>query len=401
TVLDVHPLEDLGAITFLGNEIATKYPVVRTWNVGSPAAIPLDSQVRSREVYLPRKEMRYDGGYPIVQGYRDGVALGWRIGFADPLHLYNLSISASASVDSDLASDERVHVRVDYRTLNWHASYWHNNADFYDLFGPIKRSRKGDAVALGYRKLLVYDEPRRIEWHADAAYYTGLDTLPANQNVGSTLDTLASAEIGIDYSNSRKSQASVDHEKGIDASGLLSADAAGGELYPKAQAGLDAGWALPLGNSSLWLYNAAGVAGGDASSPLGYFYFGGFHNNRADKGAVKRYREFDTFPGMDIDAIQARRFARTVFEFNAPPWRFESVGVPGFYLSYIRPALFIGTLWADDGHDWRRFHDIGVQLDLSFTVMDHLPMTISVGYAQAYEEGQKLDDEWLVSLKLL
>jgi hypothetical protein len=401
TVLEVHPLEDLGAITFLGNEIARAHPVVRSWNAGSPAKVPLDELVRSREDYVPRREMRYDGGYPILQGYRDGVAPGWRIAFADPLHLYNLSLSASWSVDGDVPADERLHVRVDYHTLNWHAQAWHNNADFYDLFGPIKRSRKGDAVALGYRKLLLYDEPRRIEWHADAAYYTGLDTLPANQNVGSTLDTLASAEVGIDYSNTRKSQASVDHEKGIDASALLSADQAGGELYPKAQADFDIGWALPLGNSSIWLYNAAGVAGGDAASPLGYFYFGGFHNNRVDKGAVKRYREFDTFPGMDIDAISARRFARTIVEWNAPPWRFQSVGVPAFYLGYIRPAVFAGTLWVDDGSARRRFHDIGVQLDLSFTVMDHLPMTVSVGYAQAFEDGRRLDDEWLVSLKLL
>lgn len=401
TLLDVRPLQDLGAITFLGNEIASRHPVVRSWNAGSPAAVPLDSLVRSREDYVPRREMRYDGGYPIVQGYRDGVAAGWRIGFADPLHLYNLGVSASWSLDPGLPSDERLHLRADYRTLNWHASAWHNNADFYDLSGPIKRSRKGDAVALGYRKLLVYDEPRRIEWHADAAYYTGLDTLPANQNVGSTLDTLASAAIGIDYSNTRKSQASVDHEKGIDAAALLSADHAGGELYPKVQGGFDIGWALPLANSSVWLYNAAGLAGGDEASPLGYFYFGGFHNNRVDKGAVKRYREFDTFPGVDIDAIQARRFARTVLEWNAPPWRFESVGTPGFYLGYIRPAVFAGTLWVDEGARRRRFHDIGVQLDLSFTVMDHLPMTVSVGYARAYEDSHELDDEWLVSLKLL
>jgi hypothetical protein len=172
-------------------------------------------------------------------------------------------------------------------------------------------------------------------------------------------------------------------------------------MFPKLQAGLDLGWALPLGNASMWLYNAAGAAGGDDASALGYFYFGGFHNNRLDKGAVKRYREFDTFPGAGIDAIQARRFAKSVLEFNAPPWRFEQVGKPGFYLGYIRPAVFVGSLWTDDGGVRRNFLDAGVQLDLSFTVMDHLPMTISLGYAQAFEDGDKFDDEWLVSLKLL
>ena len=49
----------------------------------------------------------------------------------------------------------------------------------------------------------------------------------------------------------------------------------------------------------------------------------------------------------------------------------------------------------------RRFHDLGLQLDLSFTILDHLPMTVSVGYAQGFEESRKVDDEWLFSLKVL
>jgi hypothetical protein len=89
-------------------------------------------------------------------------------------------------------------------------------------------------------------------------------------------------------------------------------------------------------------------------------------------------------------------------ELNLPPFRFEEVGTPAFYLGHIRPALFAGTLWLDDGMGTRRrFHDLGVQLDLSFTILDHLPMTVSVGYAQGFEESRKVDDEWLFSLKVL
>ena len=35
--------------------------------------------------------------------------------------------------------------RSNIKTLNWDLHYWHNGADFYDLFGPVERSRKGDA----------------------------------------------------------------------------------------------------------------------------------------------------------------------------------------------------------------------------------------------------------------
>jgi hypothetical protein len=49
----------------------------------------------------------------------------------------------------------------------------------------------------------------------------------------------------------------------------------------------------------------------------------------------------------------------------------------------------------------RRYHDLGVQLDLNFTILDHLPMTVSFGYAQGFENSRKVDDEWLFSLKVL
>ena len=403
TLLDVKPLQDLGAITFLGAQIAEKHPVVKTWNAGSPAEVPLDSMITDRSKYVPLHQMGYDGSYPIVQGYRDGVAVGWQFGFADPLHLYNLGISASVSTDANVPDDERLHVRVDFRTLDWHARYWHNDADFYDLFGPTKRSRKGDAISLGYRKLLVYDEPRRLEWSADVAYYKGLDTLPANQNVGSVLDELISAEVALEFSNARKSQASVDHEKGYAWSLTAAADHAGGETYPKFNGSFDVGLALPWGNSSVWLYTAAGQAGGDASSSLSNYYFGGFKNNYVDNRDIKRYRQYESFPGFGIDQLGGRRFVKSVLELNAPPWRFEEVGKPGFYLSYIRPAVFVGTLVIDDSlaGGLRRYHDLGVQLDLNFTVLDHLPMTVSFGYAQGYEDSTKVDDEWLFSLKVL
>ncbi|NIP19115.1 MAG: hypothetical protein GWM87_13865 [Xanthomonadales bacterium] len=45
--------------------------------------------------------------------------------------------------------------------------------------------------------------------------------------------------------------------------------------------------------------------------------------------------------------------------------------------------------------------NIGFQVDLEFTLAHRLPMTFSVGYAVGYEDGNKHDDEWMVSLKIL
>jgi hypothetical protein len=40
-------------------------------------------------------------------------------------------------------------------------------------------------------------------------------------------------------------------------------------------------------------------------------------------------------------------------------------------------------------------------VDLSFTVLNRLDMTLSFGYAAGFEDGRKLDDEWMLSLKIL
>ena len=55
-----------------------------------------------------------------------------------------------------------------------------------------------------------------------------------------------------------------------------------------------------------------------------------------------------------------------------------------------------------DGKIFKRTVNIlGAQLDFQFAFAHRLDMTLSVGYAEGYESGTKLGDEWMVSLKLL
>ena len=402
-VIDPVPLQDLSAITFLGTLIADQHPVVKTWGVGSPAKVPLETMITHQGKYRPQHEMRLESHYPVIEGYRGGTALGWHVDFTDPLHLSSLGIDAAASIGGGRDGGERLHFAVDYKGMNWYARYWHNYADFYDLFGPVETSRKGDAVIAGYKRALVFDGPRHLDLDASAAYYTGLDTLPANQNVAATSDSLFAVRAGLKYTNFRSSQNSVDNEKGfgwnVDAASL----SAGGDTAPQLRAGFDFGLPLPFPHASLWLYNAAGASGGERSNSLANFYFGGFHNNYVDNQDPKRYREFDSFPGFEIDELGGQSFLKSTLELNLPPWRFEEVGTPGFYLSWVRPALFAGVLVTDPGNDAfrRRATDLGGQLDLRFNVLNRLPMTLSVGYAAGFEHSRKAGDEWMVSLKIL
>lgn len=404
TVIDPEPLEDLSAIVFFGNEIVKKHPVLRDWNVVSTlSAVDHEGKVTGRGKYRPYRELGFESGYPIIEGYRDSAAIGYAVKFQDPAQLHNLDISASYSPDSSLDSGEKLHFSAEYRALNWRARYWHNDADFYDLFGPTKRSRKGDAFLLGYKKALIFDKPRQLDFSADLNYYTGLDTLPGNQNVPTFFyEDILHAQLEFNYTHTRKSMGAVDHEKGWRWDVVVTADHANSDTIPKLRVGLDFGFALPWKHSSVWFYNSAGVADGDRLNTLTNYYFGGFGNNYVDDAEVKRYREYYSMPGFEIDDISARDFAKSVVEWNLPPIRFESVGTPGFFLSWIRPAIFAAGLWTDPGKQFdRTFTSFGFQLDLHFTIGHRLPMTLSVGYAAGFEEGTRQDNEVMLSLKIL
>jgi hypothetical protein len=401
--IDPVPLEDLSAINFLGNEIARKHPVVKSWAVGAPSKIDYEALPKQQSKYRPQRELEFSHGYPIVEGYRDTFALGGSFTWQDPMLFHSLRADISYSVDGSLDDSERLHADIEYRSLYWRLRYWHNDADIYDLFGPTERARQGDALIAGYHKLLIYDLPRSLAVDAELAWYTGLDTLPNNQNVATSFEELLSAQVELVYSNTRRSLGAVDHEKGWRWDVAAYVDHAEGETVPLLRGGVDFGFSLPLNNSSLWLYNSAGIANGDRDNSLANWYFGAFGNNYVDDREVKRYREYFSFPGFDIDQLSGQDFFKSVLEWNLPPWRFESVGTPGFFLSYLRTAVFTGVLLTDLGDsDYNEtYNNVGIQVDLGFTVVHRLPMTLSLGFARGFVSGEKSDNEVMLSLKIL
>ena len=402
TIIDAVPVEDLSAIRFLGNEIVNKYPVVKDWAVGSPADVPFDDLVTDQGKYAPFKSIGVTSGYPVVEGYRSTYALGYRLNLLDPGSLNGLTATASYSIDGSLAASERLHADVEYRRFNWGFRYWHNLADFYDIFGPTKRARKGDAFIVSYDKPLIYDLPRRMDLNVSTAYYTGLDTLPNNQNVPTSFSELASMRAALSYSHTKKSLGSVDHEKGFRWEVVGYADYASSAFVPKIRGGIDFGFALPWKHSSIWFYNSGGIADGDRKNSLANWYFGDFGNNYVDDGEVKRYREFYSFPGFQIDEIDGQNFAKSLVEWNLPPLTFKEAGTPAFYLSWMRTALFAGVLVTDIGKQQyeETYYSAGLQVDLHFTVVHRLPMVLSFGFGKGYSDGNNFGNEWMISLKI-
>jgi hypothetical protein len=401
--IDPRPIEDVSAITFLGAEVAEKYPVVKTWQVPAPSTVDYDKEVIGKGPYIPLRNVSLANAYPVLQGYKNFGGIGYHVNFEDPLRLANLGITAAYTPSGKLPGDERGHLDMTGQYLGWRAELSWNRSDFYDLFGPTKRSRKGEAAKLGYDWLMIYDEPRKLTLSYDLEYYNKLDTLPNAQNVATTFTRLMTGKLGLHYTDVRRSLGAVDDEKGLTWNLELDANQVSGKITPQLFGNLDLGFALPLAHSSVWLRSAAGIASGDRDNPVANFYFGGFGNNYVDDGNVKRYREYSSLPGFKIDEVSALSFVREMVEWNLPPVVFESVGTPGFYLNWLRPAAFAAGLWTDPGHTALRKNSasVGTQADLHISVLHWYDMTLSVGYAVGYQGSRRANSEWMISLKIM
>jgi hypothetical protein len=402
--MQAESLEDIAAVTLLGAEVRLRYPELEEWRVGSPRDVPIDSMITYRGEYNALGGVEFESLHPIVEGYKDYVAWGLRTNLSDPLSMHRFTMSASVSPQSDLESDEQFHASLNYRRHDWRVSAAYNDADFYDLFGPTKRSRKGYSVGTGYTKTLLYDMPREAAVDASLTYYGGLETSPSFQNVAVQYEELLAGRIRFDFKNRRFSLGAVDYEKGLVSNVVLVGNHVESRTFLGLLGSVQLG--LPLfRHSSFWVRGYGGVAPRDDDpSFFGFsnFFFGGFGNNWIDSNSVQRYREWYAMPGFDLNQIPGTNFLKLMGEWNLPPWRFKRGGRPSFYASWLRGSLFaIGLATnVDDANIRTESATLGGQLDLRMTLLSNHDFTASVGYAVGFTEGRRGTDEFMVSLRI-
>lgn len=411
--IKAEPLEDVNAISFLGHKTIEKYPVLETWRAGSPDDIKAAERVIAEGKYTAIKNLGTESVYPVILGYKDSVSLGLVANFSDPIRLDTLEIATAYSVDGDLPKKERPNVSIDYKHAvvstsplsgTWQFSARLNYADFYDLFGPTKQSRKGNRFKIAYDKSLIYDGPRNLGLSVELDHYSDMDSLPRYQNVPVSFDKLSTVSADLHFSNLHRSLGAVDDEKGYQWHLGSTINFVDGDTIPKLQGDFDFGFALPWRHSSIWLRNSIGAASGNRTDDFANFFFGGFGNNYVDRGSIKRYREFYSMPGFELNQIPGRNFHRATLEWNLPPLRFERVGTPGFYMSWARPALFASALTTniDDSFFREKAASAGLQVDFRLTILSRLDLTVSLGYAMGFGRGSIRDNnEFMASLKIL
>jgi hypothetical protein len=397
------PLENVSAITFLGQEIAEAYPLVREWTAPAPSTARFDSSVISEGPYNALGNIGFASVYPLIEGYKDFVAYGLKLNFSDPLAFHNIGINMSYSPNQLLPENERFHGRLLYSHYGWEAGATLNYAEFYDLFGPTKNSYKGYSVGLKYKENLIYDNPEMMDYLLYASYYGNLETLPDYQNIAASYDRFFNLGATWNYKDMRSSLGAVDHEKGYKLTFNNNNNFVRRTVYPQVHANADYGFALPLNHSSIWLRSSAGYSYGSRFESFANFYFGGFGNNYVDNLNEKRYREYYSFPGTELNSISGTNFGKLMVDWNLPPLRFSNLGFSSFYINYARLSVFTsGILTNIDSDEFRRgVTNAGAQVDFKFILFYHLKMTFSAGYAAAFEQNQKVSHEYMFSLKIL
>jgi hypothetical protein len=402
-MMENKPASKVNAIDFLGQQIVEKHPVVKDWIAPPPSSISTDSLIISKEEYSIFKNFGLMSFYPVLQGYKDYIAYGLRFNFSDPIGFQNVNLSASYSPYSQIPLNERWHLDFSYSYLNWGFQSTLNRADFYDLFGPTKSSRKGYSLGLNYHKSLIYESPRIMEYRIYANFYGNLQKLPSYQNISASYDKLFNLGATFTYKHEEASLGAVDYEKGYSWKISQSNNFKRNSIYPHIHNDFDLGFALPINHSSIWLRSSIGYAYGDRLDPFANFYFGGFGNNYIDAQGEKRYREYYSFPGSELNYIGGTNYGKLLLEWNLPPLRFSNIGFTSFFLNYARTSLFSGVIITNvDSKEYQRsLLDLGAQVDFRTILLFNLKMTFSVGYAVAFEKNQRLTDELMLSLKIL
>lgn len=389
------------AIHFMGNEIVEKYPQVKGWFIPETDSSSFLNYKSFTHEYSVLKNTQLLYWHPIVLGYKDYVSYGARFTFGDKTNLLSTDTHLSYSPSEKLESEEMFHFYASMRYMSWTLKLKHNYANFYDLFGPEKQSRKGDRIELTKSINLFNDET--IEALSILGMYATFnnDALSLYQDVAIQEREIYSFDHSFTLSNTRKTLGAIDSEYGYVFNLYNNADKIKDDYFIKSTIKADVGFITPVKNMNIWLRNYSGKIWGDQNSSNSYYYFGGFRNNYLDYRSPSRYQELPSFPGVDINEIPANQFVKSMLELNFPPFygiQFKSLQMMP---KYLKTSLFTSILLTDvEAIESKNIYsNIGIQWTLKMQYLSQLSGSLSLGYARAFHESHS-SDELMLSVSL-
>jgi WD40 repeat protein len=179
----VRVISEANAIEYMGNLVAQKNHEVREWNLPAPPKFHPDTIRNPESAYYALRKMRLMNAYPDVAGYKNTVAVGYRFNISDPISLSNINLFVGLSPWSDYGDKQKIHAQLNWKYWNWQLLASYNKTDFYDLFGPTKRSRAGYSVGLNNGRSFVMQKPLVYKYNAGLYTYGDLEVLPDRKSV--------------------------------------------------------------------------------------------------------------------------------------------------------------------------------------------------------------------------
>src|SRR5262249_19509165 len=80
-IIEPKPLKDVSAISFLGSELVEKYPLIKTWQVPPPSTVDEEKLITEKGPYVPLDKVSLTNAYPVLQGYKNEVGVGYRFNY--------------------------------------------------------------------------------------------------------------------------------------------------------------------------------------------------------------------------------------------------------------------------------------------------------------------------------
>ena len=105
-IIEPRPIEDVSAIKFLGTEVAEKYPGRQDLaGAASEHGRRREADHAQRARTFRCATSRSANAFPVLQGYKNSVGIGYHFNFEDPLQFASLGITAAYTPSSSLPGD--------------------------------------------------------------------------------------------------------------------------------------------------------------------------------------------------------------------------------------------------------------------------------------------------------
>jgi hypothetical protein len=425
--------ERLPAISYLGQEVLDKFPVLNTLSISTQRnegivteSLP-DGTIdgKSQSVSTNSSRTTYDDSsrfvgrnpgapyqslrrielaslFPVISGFQKQKVLGLFAHFSDPILDHDFTIEAGVSPFGENVQPMRFHLKLKYEYQKEYEVNWeHNGPDFFDLFNARKRGMLGDKIRLANTHYWIFDNPLKTKQLSEIVLYTNVSSINDNIVRVSQPDFVI-AQTAFNSQNLRRSIGSVDFENGNEFNCALMFF--GSNLTsPQTSFNLYGEWdsySIALAPHNVFHFKfAAGVHQVNDKLLQSRFYFGGFGNRALENANVKQYRKVFSFPGIPVFSLGSDRFAKLMFENNFPPVRFGNLSLGEHYVSHLDASIFSQALLTKSAQSWWGA-DLGMQISFVLKHWFNLESTLSAGVARAWMQ-RRVSDEWFVSWKLL